>query len=135
MKGHETHKTDDEIRAAIGSRSFELNYNGGTIWCEHLDGMGEYEQEVIDKFTGDLLKLQSPSVSSSMIINLDETEITEAIEDVIVNGLNGVDKQFRKIAFVGVDRKHRTKFFEIHDLNGAVVKFLDDYEKAKEWVL
>lgn len=31
-------------------KSFELNYNGGTIWCEHLDGMGTFEDEVTAKY-------------------------------------------------------------------------------------
>ena len=97
--------------------------------------MGDLEQEVIDKFKGDLPKLRRPSVSSSMIINLDDTVITEAIENEIVNGLLDCNKQFRKIAFVGVNRKHHTKFNEIHDRTGALVKYLNDYEKAKEWVL
>ena len=35
--------------AAIKKKSFELNYNGGTIWCEHLDVMGTSEDEVIAK--------------------------------------------------------------------------------------
>ena len=124
-----------EIRAAINKKSFELNYNGGTIWCEHLDGIGDLEQEVIDKFRGDLLKLCRPSVASSMIINLDETVITEAIENAIVNGLLGCKKQFGKIAFVGVDRKHHKIFNELYGRRGTLVKYLKDYEKAKEWVL
>jgi hypothetical protein len=128
-------KTADEIQAAINKKSFELNYNGGTIWCEHLDGMADLEQEVIEKFKRDLPNLMRPSVSSCMIINLDETVITKAIEDVIVNGLVDGNKQFRKIAFVGVDRKTHLKFSEIHSRTGAIVNFLDDYEKAKEWVL
>ena len=124
-----------EIRAAMKKKSFELNYNGGTIWCEHLDGMGNHEQEVIDKFIGDLPKLLKLSVTSSMIINLDETGITEAIKHTIVNGLSEGKKRFRKIAFVGVDRKHQRKFVTLQNQTGAVVRFQDDYEKAKEWAL
>lgn len=26
-------------QAGMNKKSFELPYNGGTIWCEHLDGM------------------------------------------------------------------------------------------------
>ena len=126
---------EKKLIAAIGKRSFELNYNGGTIWCEHLDGMGDLEQQVIDKFKGDLPKLQRPSVSSSMIINLDETEVTEAIADAIVDGLAGGKKRFGKIAFVGADRKHRRKFGRLRERIGAVTEFFEDYEKAKEWVL
>jgi len=124
-----------EIQAAVNKKSFELNYNGGTIWCEHLDGMGNREQEVIDKFSGDLPRLLKPSVSSRMIINLDETWITEAIEQVIVDGLCEGNKPFRKIAFVGVDRKHRKTLMALQSRTGSFVNFLDDYEQAKEWVL
>lgn len=124
-----------EIRAAMMKKSFELHYNGGTIWCEHLDGMKNLEQEVIDKFNGDLPELLRPSVSSCMIINLDETVITEGIEHAIEAGLSEGKKRFKKIAFVGVDRKHQIKLITGLSRSGAAVKFLDDYEKAKEWVL
>ena len=125
----------DNIQVAINKKSFELNYNSGTIWCEHLDGMGTYEQEVIDKFKEDLPKLMRPSVSSFMIVNLDETVITEAIESAIVDGLSSGNKRLRKIAFVGVGKDHHRVFGEIHNRSGAIVRFLDDYEKAKEWTI
>ena len=128
-------KTADEIRAAINKKSFELNYNGGTIWCEHLDGMGNLEREVIEKFEADLPRMLRPSVSSCVIINLDETVMTDAITNVIVNGFLRSDKQIRKIAIFGVDRKKRNAFNEIHNRNGAIIKFMDDYEKAKEWLI
>ena len=79
--------------------------------------------------------LLRPSVSAYVIINLDETVITEVIEDLIIDGLVERNKQFMKIAFVGVDRKHHNKFKSIHSRGGAIVGFLNDYEKAKEWVL
>lgn len=40
-------------QAGMKKKSFELNYNGGTIWCEHLDSMGNMEAEVIKKFEED----------------------------------------------------------------------------------
>ena len=131
----ETPKSPDEIKAGINKKSFELNFNGGTIWCEHLDGMGEHEREVIEKFTNDLSKLLRPSVSSSMMINLDETTITDEIAETIAKGLTECQKTFRKIAFVGADRKYHHVFSRISDKKGTVIKYMDDYEKAKEWVL
>lgn len=128
-------KSESELQAAISKKSFELNYNGGTIWCEHLDGMGTCEKAVINKFLNDKSKLSRPSVSSAMIINLDETNITESIEQSIVNGIIDNKKHFRKIAFVGVEEKHQARFWEIHKRTGTVCSFFDDYEKAKEWVL
>ena len=128
------YKSAEEIRAAINKRSFELNYSGGTIWCEHLDGMGNLEREVIKKFEGDIPRMFRPSVSSFVIINLDDTVITDAVKDSIVNGFAQSNKQIRKIVFIGVDRKHRKRFNEINNWNGAIIRFMDDYEKAKEWL-
>lgn len=128
-------KSDSEIQAAIKKKSFELNFNGGTIWCEHLDGMGSCEGEVIRKFLQDKDRLSRPSVSSSMIINLDETCITEAIEQCIIDGIIDNKKHFRKIAFVGVEMEHQAGFREIQRKTGTVCSFLNDFEKAKEWVL
>ena len=81
-------------------KSFEINYNGGTIWCEHLDSMGNMEAEVIRKFEEDSKTFCRPSVSAYMIINLDETTVTEQIEACIVNGIIESKKKFMKIATI-----------------------------------
>ena len=126
---------NDKERAGINKKSFELNYNGGTIWCEHLDSMGNMESEVIQKFEGDYKVFSRPSVSSYMIINLDETTITEKIAVSIINGITECKKRFLKIAFVGVGRKEQKQFGRIMKKTGIIVSYLQDYEKAKEWLL
>ena len=125
---------DSIIQAAIKKKSFELNFNGGTIWCEHLDGMGTYEDMVIAKFLEDKRSFSRPSVSSFMIINLDDTDITEQITGTIVNTVLETDKVFRKIAFVGV-RPYWCKEIRKIEGKGIAVSFFDDYEKAKEWLI
>lgn len=70
-----------------------------------------------------------------MIINLDETVISDAIVHLIVDSLLECPKNFRKIAFVGVDRKHRKKFKALVNERGCLMAFFEDYEKAKEWVI
>ncbi len=35
----------------------------------------------------------------------------------------------------GVSKNYHEAFNEIHDRSGVIVRFWDDYEKAKEWVL
>ena len=120
--------------AAVKKKSFELNYNGGTIWCEHLDGMGTLEGEVIAKFCEDKKLFSRPSVSSFMIIDLDETEITEQMVRTIVDAIIEANKVFRKIAFVGVE-KHWQKQLGAIKTKGIAVRFIDDYEKAKEWAI
>lgn len=98
---------NDKEQAGMNKKSFELNYNGGTIWCEHLDSMGNMEAEVIKKFEEDYKTFSRPSVSSYMIINLDETIVTEQIAACIVNGIIECTKRFMKIAFVGVGKKEQ----------------------------
>ena len=48
--------TDGITEAGIKKKSFELYYNGGSIWCEHLDGMGLCKEKVIEKFLDDYEK-------------------------------------------------------------------------------
>lgn len=122
-------------QAGMNKKSFELSYNGGTIWCEHLDSMGDMEAEVIRKFEEDYKLFSRPSVSSYMIINLDETITTEKIVACIINGITECKKKFMKIAFVGVGRKEQKQFEKIMKESGIIVSFLKDYEKAKEWIL
>ena len=123
----------NKIQAGIKKKSFELNYNGGTIWCEHLDGMGSCVDEVITKFSEDIINFSRPSVSSYMIINLDETIITDHIVEVIVSAFLDNNKSYRKIAFVGVNARWQKQFSKIKE-KGTVIRFLSDYEKAKEWL-
>ena len=122
-------------QAGINKKSFELNYNGGTIWCEHLDSMGNMEAEVINKFEEDCKTFSRPSVSSYMIINLDETIVSEQIAECIINGIIECTKKFMKIAFVGVGKREQKKFKKIEKESGVIVSYMKDYEKAKEWVL
>lgn len=126
-----------EYKELLGKnkKSFELNYDGGTIWCEHLDSMGNLESDVIKKFEEDYKTFIRPSVSSFMIINLDETIITGKITECTVKAISESPKTFMKIAFVGVAGKYRKSFRRINKDAGIVVGFLNDYEKAKEWTL
>ena len=126
---------NDKERAGMNKKSFELNYEGGTIWCEHLDSMGNLEVEVIKKFEEDFKVFSRPSVSAHVIINLDETIVSGQIADCIVNSIIGGTKRFRKIAFIGIDKKRQKQFEKIAKEAGAIVAYWKDYEKAKEWVL
>ncbi|MBR4223841.1 MAG: hypothetical protein IKR73_03425 [Oscillospiraceae bacterium] len=67
-----------------------------------------------------------------MIIDLDETDITDRIADTIVTAIMETEKIFRKIAFVGVD-KHLRRTFDRIKSKGIMVGYFSDYEKAKEW--
>ena len=118
----------DQInQAGIKKRSFELDYQGGQIWCEHLDGMGVYEEKVINKFLVDEKIFSRPSVSSFMIVNLDKTVITEKIADMIVSVISESKKQFGKIAFVGIPSRWKMRFGCVKQ-KGIILRFFNDYE-------
>jgi len=68
-----------------------------------------------------------------MITNLDKTDITEEIVEVIISTFLDGKKSFRKIAFVGVDRRWQKQFNNIKK-RGIIINYLSDYEKAKEWL-
>ena len=120
-------------QAGIEKKSFELPFNDGAIWCEHLDGIGDYEAEVITKFVEDVRTFSKPSVSSFMVINLDKTVITKKIVETITTSIMEMEKPIRKIAFVGVDKRWHRSFDTIKE-KGIVTTYLSDYEKAKEWL-
>lgn len=126
----------ETVEAGIRKKSFELYYNGGSIWCEHLDSMGAYKEKVIEKFRGDIKAFSRPSMTSFMIINLDETEIDGDIISVITDSIINCGKRFMKIAFVGVAYHSDCRAFrKIQRETGCAVSFFSDYEKAKEWLL
>ena len=70
-----------------------------------------------------------------MIINLDETIISDRIVECIINGILECTKSFIKIAFVGVCKKEQRKLGRIKKETGIIIAYFEDYEKAKEWVL
>ena len=126
---------NEQEQAGLRKKSFELNYGGGSIWCEHLDGMGAMETEVIRKLKADACSFARPSVSSRMIVNLDETVMTDAIAACVAESIIGCKKRFARIAFVGLGRREQRQITALMRDCGASVTFLRDYERAKEWVM
>lgn len=123
------------LKAGIEKKSFELYYNGGSIWCEHLDGMGFFSEKVREKFLCDFKQFARPSMTSFMIINLDETELDDEIISCITDTLVRSEKRIMKLAFVGVKKSARGAFRRIGNEKKCAVNFYDDYEKAKQWTL
>lgn len=122
--------------AGLRKKSFELYFNGGSIWCEHLDGMGDMKDKVIEKFLSDKKSFCRPSMTSFLIVNLDETNIDDDILSCIFDTFVNSQKRFMKIAFVGVKKIGDRNYLRvISKKKGCPVEFFDDFEKAKWWVL
>lgn len=126
---------NEQERAGLNKQSFELSFRGGSIWCEHLDGMGAMEAEVIHKLRADARSFARPSVSARMIVNLDETVVTDAIGVCVADCITGCGKRFARIAFVGLGRREQKQIAALLQDCGAQIAFLRDYERAKEWVM
>lgn len=122
--------------AGLRKKSFELYYSGESIWCEHLDSMGDMKDKVIEKFLEDKKTFCRPSMTSFIIINLDQTETDPEIISCIKETMISTPKRIMKLAFVGV-----TKAIDKNDLRvisqkkGCPMEFFEDFEKAKKWVL
>lgn len=116
-------------------KSFQLNYNNGEIWCEHLDGLYGFSDLVMEKFNSDYSLFKRPSSSSYMAINIDETVITQETMDVIVDKLLNGDKAFTKICVVGADGPTKRQLKKHLSSGSFILGFTNDFEKAKEWLI
>ena len=116
-------------------KSFLLYYNGGEIWFEHLEGMYENEDLVLEKLKSDVPLFTKPSSPSFVCFVFYDTAMTDSIILAVKKALSESKKHFTKIAFCGLDRKNQKKLKRaLRDQNFAVA-FLDGLEEAKIWLL
>ena len=130
---------EEKIQAGYKKKSMALFYHNGEIWFEHLDSLGPRKDYVIDKFKQDLAMLKRPSGSAYIGINLDETEVDEEILSLILYTLRDLDKVFRKVVFVGLDKACKKILRNLEKTSQIPIPFalicIDDFEKAKEWLI
>ena len=77
-------------------KSFAMAFGGGEIWFEHLDGIYDNTELVLEKLSMDRELFSKPSVTSLICFNIDETVITNEIIGNISDALVNSEKQFRK---------------------------------------
>lgn len=107
------------------------------IWCEHLDSLGEEEDAVRRKLTADMAVLARPSSASLAVVVLDETRVSEALCRMVADAFLHQVKHLKKVAFVGMsagEARLMKKALQGESLPFAMI-FLDDLEKAKEWLV
>lgn len=118
--------------------SFAMYYGGGQIWFEQLDALSVHKDIVKEKFLKDLEVIRRPSAPAFLAINLNETLVDEEIAGVITDGLCKVERRIIKVVFVGLSRdgkKLMKKALKSYMEDKFVYHFMDDYEKAKEWLV
>jgi hypothetical protein len=116
-------------------KSFSMYYGGGEIWFEHLDGMYGYTDLAIQKLASDYIQLKKPSMPSLIAVNLDETQVNEELCNEIARAFTVKEKRYTKIVFIGVKRQQKKLLQRLLSNNGFALAFINDFEKAKEWLI
>lgn len=130
-------RLEQKLEAGIQKKSFVLNYNGAELWCEHLDSMGDYKQKVLEKFHKDMEKLDQITMPTLVAVNLDETMVDRELLDTIVKTFCHLKQPLRKVVFVGLSRSNQRimKRVMIEKQVSFLYQCINDFEKAKEWLL
>ena len=68
-------------------------------------------------------------------INLDETDVDEKLLNVLSERLLHGEKRFTKVVFVGANRSVKNKINHLFEEASFVYNFINDFEKAKEWLI
>lgn len=127
---------DEDALPGAKKPSFVLPYGGGEIWFEHLDGMGLHTELVLDKLRRESRSFLLPSRPAQIGFVLTETCVTKALADEIAALLCGGQKPFRRVCFIGTDRKTRRMLCDaLQNRARFALAFIDDFEQAKAWLV
>lgn len=119
----------------LNKKSFSMFFGGGEIWFEHLDGIYDKTNLAVEKLENDYLEFKRPSLPSLIAFNIDETVVDDILISSISDKLMNGQKRFTRVAFIGAEKNVERKLKKT--LFGAefALKFTDDFEKAKEWLV
>lgn len=120
----------------VKKKSFVLPFRGGEIWFEHLDGMYQYTDLVLEKLKNDSHIFLLPSKPSQIGFVLDETLVTKDIVEKILNLLCDERKRFMRVCFMGTNWKIKKMFCNaLREKANFAFSFINDIEQAKEWLV
>lgn len=119
----------------LSKKSFSMFFGGGEIWFEHLDGIYEHTDLAIEKLENDSKQFKRPSGPSLIAINLDETEVNSELINAISDKLLNSGKRFTRVVFVGTNKAVQLELKKTLAGGGFALKFINDFEKAKEWLV
>lgn len=128
----------DKENNVIVRESFSMAFKGGEIYFSQLDALYDQKVLVMEKFRKDMNSIRRPSATGLIGINLNQTQVDTEMAKEITDLIIDLQK-VRKAVFIGLDRK--IKHFIKEQLKSSDVKisfvytFIDDYEKAKLWLV
>jgi len=121
--------------SGLNKKSFSIPFHGGEIWIEHLDSFGNEITLLKQKFIEDIPQISQPSTSSLIAINLDESHIDKEILSWILDTLSSLPAPPQKVVFIGLTPKLKWLVKLKQKQITFLVTCIDDFEKAKEWLL
>lgn len=83
----------EKYELGLKKKSFSLFFNGGEIWCEHLDALYDETELLKQKFMQDMLQIQKPSASSFLAVILEDSNVDREILEHILVEFSGLKKQ------------------------------------------
>jgi len=125
----------EKYELGFKKKSFSLFFHGGEIWCEHLDSLYDQMELLKQKFMQDLLQIQKPSSSSFVAVILDDSNVDSEILDLILDEFFKLNKQLRKVVFVGLNSKMKRYMKKKSADTSFLMICMEDLEKAKEWLV
>ncbi len=132
-----TQDFDSTLPLGTRTHSMKLAFHGGEIYFLHLDAFGDREDLVLARIVADAPTMLRPSYPAFVGVNVDETVLTSSIITAVASVLADKRKVFRKVAIVGCGGKDRRVFERALTEVGVdyPVAFINDFEKAKEWLI
>lgn len=125
----------DEL-PGVKKASFVLPFRGGEIWFEHLDGMYQFTDLVLEKLERDGKTFLLPSKPSCIGFVMNETRITPEITERIADVLVRSEKRFLRVGFIGAQPKTKKSLTRLlKNTAPFAFAFFDDLEEAKEWLV
>ncbi len=125
----------EKYELGLKKKSFSLFFNGGEIWCEHLDSLYGEKELLKQKFEGDFIQISRPSASSFIIVVLDESDVDREILDLIIDRFVMLKRPLSKVVFVGLSLKMKGHVKKRKADISFMMACIDDMEKAKEWLV
>lgn len=125
----------EKYELGLKKKSFSIFYNGGEIWCEHLDSLYDKTELLKQKFVQDLEQIDKPSASSFLAVVLNDSHVDKELLEQIVDHFSGLKKQLQKVAFIGLDANMK-RYIKKRNANTTFPMIcMDDLEKAKDWLV
>ncbi|MDW2798648.1 hypothetical protein RZO55_13780 [Clostridium boliviensis] len=125
----------EKYELGLNKKSFSLFFNGGEIWCEHLDSLYDQKELLKKKFSQDLLQIEKPSASSFVVVIMDESNVDSDCLDWILFEFFKLKKQLHKVVFVGLNIQMKRYMKKKSADTNFLMICMDDLEKAKEWLV